>query len=69
MKRIIASLVIGMCIGGVAQASGSGKMHWTRATIRCQYDLTEDTAAHIKLVRYEPTAHGLIIGYQCTKGW
>lgn len=64
--RWIVLYVAGMIpLTGIALAASAGD-HRADAVVKCGYDITEDTATHIRLVDYTRTADGqVVLVYRC----
>lgn len=65
MMRVVIVGAIALVLVGIGAASAHEPTHVTQAIIRCADVLTEDSAAHIRLVQY---GNGLVV-YRCTRGW
>lgn len=72
MRRTLVAGVVALAfIGGMAHASTQdGPTPRYPATLKCR-NLAEDSAAHVKLVKYEPRQDGSVtIVYKCrTRGY
>lgn len=65
---VLAALILfGLIMLAAGEARSTTQHHRYTATVRCDR-LAEDTAAHVRLVKYEPTDDGLVLVYRCADG-
>ncbi len=71
-RAALALVTVGILGGyGVGRAHADTATSLYPAIVRCHEQLTEDSAAHVKLARYVRRSDGsLVLIYRCsTKGW
>lgn len=63
IAALVGGLFVGWCYGRAAAVDGPISGSWHPAIVVCPH-LAEDSAAHVRLIRYGPEGRPLV--YHCT---
>jgi hypothetical protein len=67
VKRLVIAGALLMSVLAVPAEAGRG--YRFDASVRCIHYLTEDAAAHIKLIKYDTSGESLRLVYRCRSGY